>query len=653
MDQSNVPGFEKESGRDNRLVDFQPLFALDKSSPSQDSEGPEVKIGRTIAAFDFGSKTSTVEVFTMTLGEETIELLPQKNWAQLDRYKWTAQGKLPGQPSGLEIGLDNVHFAGKTLSPRDAEACAKLQQLLNDWLVLERETARKKACGQVSGTAPEPPAQPDPAALRFRVEVDKRGQVHVHCVQDKQILASIGLSTAGFNSLFQQGFMRKAREVHTGVLHDWVELDGDLCSFENGKNDAARLEQILNERYLPSGTFSRGKEVLVLVNAASSTGFDIQFPATVGGVSGSHRHHLDEQSLELLQDKQRCGLLHDEIIIKAIAPNLVFKWRTPEGGEQYLAPHPDNLVIFTDDDGKQTRIDLSQPVNFLHLRAPELTAVFNHPSISRYSKSLPMRPEASLAAAPAVRPQTIQTQRPQTSAARPISKPVDVAPPLKPESSAREHQPSRGPLEAAITGAGAPAAKHAETPRRLPNLWLKDLLSQAAVRHDWLAPLAYRKMARHFGRSSEGSFGASPCWFISLNEETNVAAPAFKGVFLTEKGGLGFLGRGHVVRFNNGVAFVGRVESTHEGLDVNLVGLGLTARNEVAFIPGDNYQSKFEVPTTTFTELLKQLSESGAVILSISETLASHDPIEVLWTLPAEHPDPNNPQVLESRRPTI
>src|ERR1051326_5544542 len=104
MDQSNVPGFQKESGGDNRLVDFQPLFASDKSSPSQDSEGPEVKIGRTIAAFDFGSKTSTVEVFTMTLGEETIELLPQKNWAQLDRYKWTPQGKLPGQP--LDWKLD-------------------------------------------------------------------------------------------------------------------------------------------------------------------------------------------------------------------------------------------------------------------------------------------------------------------------------------------------------------------------------------------------------------------------------------------------------------------------------------------------------------------------------------------------------------------
>ena len=158
-------------------------------------------------------------------------------------------------------------------------------------------------------------------------------------------------------------------------------------------------------------------------------------------------------------------------------------------------------------------------------------------------------------------------------------------------------------------------------------------------------------MARHFANSSEGSFGASPCWFISLNEETDIAAPAFKGIFLTEKGGLGFLSSGQIARFNNGVAFIGRVESAHEGIDVNLVGLGLNARSQVAFIVGDNYRNKFEVSEATLIELLKQLGESGALILSISETLADRESMEVLWTLPTEHPDPNNPQVLEMRRP--
>src|SRR5262249_35464211 len=155
------------------------------------------------------------------------------------------------------------------------------------------------------------------------------------------------LTNPGFNSLVQQGFMRKPRVLRTGVLHDWVELDGNLCSFENGKNEAARLEEILNERYRPTESSVHGKEVLLLVNAASATGFDIQFPAIVAGVPGSHRHHLDEKSLELLQDKQHCKVLREEIIIKLIAPNVIFKRRTPEGGEQYLSSHPDNLVIFT------------------------------------------------------------------------------------------------------------------------------------------------------------------------------------------------------------------------------------------------------------------------------------------------------------------
>jgi len=167
------------------LEQLSPLFPEENSS-SPKNEGAEIRIGRTSVSCDFGGKSSSVEVFTMRLGDERIELLPQKNWSQLDRYKWSAQGKLPGPPRGLEIGLEQVHFAGQSLSPRDTEACAKLEGLLNDWLVSERELTRKKACAQVPVAAPEPPDQPDPTALRFRVDVDKRGQVHVHCVQNKQ-----------------------------------------------------------------------------------------------------------------------------------------------------------------------------------------------------------------------------------------------------------------------------------------------------------------------------------------------------------------------------------------------------------------------------------------------------------------------------------
>src|SRR5436190_17987515 len=150
-----------------------------------------------------------------------------------------------------------------------------------------------------------------------------------------------------------------------------------------------------------------------------------------------------------------------------------------------------------------------------------------------------------------------------------------------------------------MSAAGETSAKRTESPTLLPNLWLKDLLPKAPVRHDWLAPLAYRKMARHFANSSEGSFGGSPCWFISLNEETDIAAPAFKGIFLTEKGGLGFLSKGQIARFNKGAAVLGKVESVHEGIGVDLVGLGVIGRNQIAFIVADNFRNKFELPEAT------------------------------------------------------
>src|SRR5262245_54739455 len=109
MDHSGISAFGNGSAGENEVPVFPPLFSSEDSS-QRTTEGAEIKIGTKIATFDFSGKTSNVEVFTMTLGGETIQLLPQKNWTQLDSYKWSAQGKLPGQPSGLEIGLDHVHF---------------------------------------------------------------------------------------------------------------------------------------------------------------------------------------------------------------------------------------------------------------------------------------------------------------------------------------------------------------------------------------------------------------------------------------------------------------------------------------------------------------------------------------------------------------
>jgi hypothetical protein len=190
-----------------------------------------------------------------------------------------------------------------------------------------------------------------------------------------------------------------------------------------------------------------------------------------------------------------------------------------------------------------------------------------------------------------------------------------------------------------------------EAPRPLPNLWLSELLARPALRQDWSDNLIYSKLAERFANSTEGNLGPCACWFISLGESEDIAEPAFKGVFLTEKGSLGFLNGNQIARFHNGVAFLGTRESALEGIDVNLVGVGLDAQDRLVFILSDNYRAQFGAPEPEFVDVLRRLGAAGAVITGVRETLTSREPIEVVWTVPAEQTDPDNPEALESTRP--
>ena len=91
----------------------------------------------------------------------------------------------------------------------------------------------------------------------------------------------------------------------------------------------------------------------------------------------------------MLQDPDKCGLLPKDLVIKLSRPNLIFKRKTPDGGERYLEERPENIVTVVGDEGELTIIDLSKPVNYLHLSAVELTAVFNHPAINQHGKLAP------------------------------------------------------------------------------------------------------------------------------------------------------------------------------------------------------------------------------------------------------------------------
>jgi hypothetical protein len=666
MDWTNPPATENERASFGRLGED--LRLQSGSSGLLPADGhtaslpTKLKVGKTFSFIAKSNLDSGQDVFTLTLGGETIELLPLKCWNQLDHYKWTVRGQLPGEPAGLEIGLDHVKISGQSVSINDATGCGKLERLFNEWLQLERGTqqmARSKANWHPPVAGSEPATHPKPLGPQFHVEMDKRGQVHIHCAQGRNMEATIGLTVAGFNSLCQQGLMRKPRRLDIGALHDWLELDGELFSFEKGRDDSARLEHLLNERYVPEGPVGAALEIVIYQNAASPSGFDIQFPVIVAGVPHSQRHHLNDHSLELLQDPHRCGLLCTEIIAKLIPPNLVFKRKTADGGEQYLARIPENIVTLPEDVGGLKKLDLSQPLNLLRLNATELRAVFGHPAVNRLAK-----------AAPAIRP-TNESRPNATSPGSPASAlpvpapPVRPHPPIRIPSLPQTQQPVPGitqektlpPQPQPIESAPKPtmtdlASKRVEAPRPLPNLWLSEILGRPALRQDWFANLVYSKIAERVGNSNEGKFGPCACWFITLSESEDIAAPEFKGVFLTEKGSLGFVNEGQIARFHNGVAFLGTRESAFEGIDVNLVGVGLDAQERVVFILGDNYQAQFDVPETALMEVVRRLGAAGAVIMGVRETLTSREPLEVVWSVPAEQSDPDNPDALESTRPT-
>ena len=627
-------------------------FETRASAPPQSGQRGEITVGKTVVVTGSGQEA---EVFTMTLGGETIDLLPLRNWSQLDVYKWRARGKLPGTPAGLEITFDHVKVTGEMASTKDPEGTAKLQKLLNEWLASARgtaELAQQKAHSKQTPVEQEASVTPANLLPHFRVEVDREGQVHINCLQGKETLAMIGLSLAGFNSLVNQGLMHKPHSQQVGALHDWVELGGEFFSFEKGNNDASKLEKALNDRYLSTAALGQGREVVVFTNAASPTGFDIQFTAKVGGVTDHRRRPLNEESLGLLQDAEHCGLAPKDLVIKLSRPNLIFKRKTPDGGERYLNRRPENIITVVGDDGQVRTIDLSQPVNFLHLTAVELTAVFNHPAINQHSKASPQpgRPSekpgpAHVSTAPAAErpiPPSMPVSQPKTET-HPVGVPgpqPGVSPPAEP--------PKALPPK---PGGVPPTAPPAQAAKPSPNAWLQPILARPSIRPDWFACLVYSKMAEYFGNSSEGILGPASCWASSLGDVENVADPAFRGFFLTQKNWLGYLNHGHIARFRNEVAFIGTLESSLEGIGVSLVAVGTDAQQRIVFIVTEGYRGKFGTQEPPVIQELARLKEYGAWVVSVNELLKSPEPVELVWTVPEEQENPNDPQALESARP--
>src|SRR5512147_722241 len=102
---------------------FPPMSALEMQTlvTPQSAARDAMTIGRTMVLTGNGKEAG---IFTMTLDGETIDLLPLRNWSQLDVHKWGPRGKLPGTPAGLEITYDHVKVAGGTVSTSDPQGAA-------------------------------------------------------------------------------------------------------------------------------------------------------------------------------------------------------------------------------------------------------------------------------------------------------------------------------------------------------------------------------------------------------------------------------------------------------------------------------------------------------------------------------------------------
>ena len=628
-------------------------FQSQTQAPLDDARPEElIAVGKNRVLTDRGDE---VEVFTMALGGETIDLLPLRNWSQLDVYKWRATGKLPGTPAGLEITFDHVKVTGEAVLIKDPHGPVKLQKLLNEWLALERrafELTRQKARAKPASVEQKPAVDQGSLIPRFRVEVDKEGHVHIHCVQGKATLATIGLTLPGFTSLFNEGLMHKPHAMKVGALHDWLELDGEFFSFEKGNNDASKLEKALNDRYLSAASLGQGKDVVAFTNAASSTGFDIQFAAKVGGVTDTRRRPLNEESLELLQSPEKCGLLPKDLVIKLSRPNLIFKRKTPDGGERYLDEGPGSVVQVVGDEGEVTLVDLTKPVNYLRLSAVELTAVFNHPTINQHSQAAPEPVRTSAVTGQAQASAPPPGERPMPPSVAMLQSRAEATP-VETPSPQPEGGPPMEPVKPVVPGpsGGEHSIRPAQAIKPLPNLWLKAVLSGASPRQDWFTCLIYRKLAEHFGNSSESFFGPFPCWVCSLGDVEDISDPAFRGVFLTQRGWLGYLNQGRIARFRNEVAFLGTLESTIEGIGVSLVAAGIDSQQRIVFIACENYRTKFGLPELTVGQELARLREYGASLMNINEVLQNPDPIEVVWTVPANQEDLSDAQAVEVIRP--
>jgi hypothetical protein len=291
--------------------------------------------------------------YTLAYGDETVTLEPGKTWVRTDTYKWVTRGLIEEPQSFQVLANGTVDINAERIAPDDPEGETKLESQINKH--------------HPPSLAHKPPVIPvnladledlETGKVRFRVRLDHLGHMMIECTRGRE---RVETGLRGLPTLAQGGFMIKPSSLHVDPLQRAVELDG--ARFDCSADGARQFEELLNQRYAPTLKADDTTQIAVRENSASATGFDIDFVTVQAGARQHVKGHLSQEKLNVLQDHQRCDLLHPGIILRISPPHLLIRRRRPDGGEEPIPELPD--------------------IHYLRTEAVQLQQILNHPLVRR------------------------------------------------------------------------------------------------------------------------------------------------------------------------------------------------------------------------------------------------------------------------------
>jgi hypothetical protein len=306
------------------------------------------------------------KAYTLRYGDETVSFEPGKPWHKIDTFKWTTRGLIE-EPQSLHVFSNGaVEINSERIPLDDPEGITRLE--------LEINKHHPPSIAHHPHNISRASADSDPGAsskVRFKVRLDHLGHLMIEALRGSE---HIETGLRGLNNLVDSGFILPPQTLHVDPLQRAVEIDG--TRFECTEVGARQLQETLNTRYAPELQPEDRHLILVKENAASATGFDIEFIAIHAGGRLTVKGHLSQERLNLLQDSARCDLLRHGIILRLSPPYLLVRRRLPNGGEE--------------------RIPEIADIHYLRTSAAELQQLLNHSLVRRAEPALDPQRTASV-----------------------------------------------------------------------------------------------------------------------------------------------------------------------------------------------------------------------------------------------------------------